>query len=151
VTATNPDRYFELIEQRIALLSSLADALTAARLDMVSFDITGLEQRISEQDHLCTRIRDVDSELDRVQRHCAAVLAIGAPAAGIPVRDTQRLRDLATRLNAVQSTVKQLNLAHQMLLRRSRRTASALLSSYQSFAETYSDPSAARVCVGERA
>lgn len=151
MTAASADRYFELLEQRIALLSSLADALTAARLDMVSFDIMGLEQRISEQGRLCGSIRAVDSELDRVQHHCATVLAIGAPAPGIPAADNQRLRDLAARLNSVQSTVKQLNVAHQMLLRRSRRTASALLSSYQSFAETYSDPSVARASVGERA
>lgn len=147
--ATN--RYFELLEQRISLLGSLAEALMAARLDVVSLDITGLEHRISEQDRLCTQIRKLDSELDRVQRQCASVLSMSPTAPGIPTPDTQRLRDLSSRLNTVQSTVKQLNAAHQMLLNRSRRTASALLRSYQSFAETYSDPSAARASIGERA
>ena len=151
MTAPNPDRYFELLEQRIALLSGLAEALSAARLDVVSFDITGLEHCIAEQARLCIRIRSVDSELDRVQRRCATLLSFASPSHGLSNSDIQRFRDIAGRLNAVQSTVKKLNTTHQILLRRSRRTANALLSSYQSFAETYSDPSAARASVGERA
>jgi hypothetical protein len=60
------------------------------------------------------------------------------------------LRETAGRLSEIQSTVKQLNDAHQVLLRRSRRTVGALLNSYHSFAATYSDPSAPRASAGER-
>jgi len=144
-------RYFELLEQRITLLGSLAAALTAARSDVVSLDITALENRISEQDHLCTQIRSVDAELDRVQSRCSAYLAISSPApASTLTPEHNRLRDTLSRLNQVQSSVKQLNDAHQVLLRRSRRTAAALLISYQSFAETYSDPARESALVGER-
>jgi hypothetical protein len=144
-------RYFELLEQRIALLGSLAQALTSARASVASLDIASLEIRISEQAGLCNQIRTVDTELDRVQAQCAAYLGMtGATAPGIPGPDMSRLRDTLTRLNQVQSTVKQLNDAHCMLLRRSRRTASALLNSYHSFAELYSDPAKESSFVGER-
>jgi len=144
-------RYFELLDQRIELLGSLAQALTAARANVASFDIASLEVRISEQSSLCNKIRTVDAELDRVQSQCAAYLGLtGAPSAGIPAPDMTRLRDTLARLNQVQSTVKQLNDSHRMLLRRSRRTASALLNSYLSFAELYSDPAKESSFAGER-
>jgi len=150
VTAES-NRYFELLDQRIELLASLAQALTAARANIASFDITSLETRISEQGSLCNRIRAVDSELDRVQSQCVTYLGLaGASSASIPGPDMTRLRDTLARLNQVQSTVKQLNDAHQMLLRRSRRTASALLNSYLSFAELYSDPAKESAFAGER-
>jgi hypothetical protein len=43
----------------------------------------------------------------------------------------------------------QLNDEHQALLRRSRRTVSALLNSYHSFAMTYSNPSSQSASTGE--
>jgi hypothetical protein len=145
------NRYFELLEQRIALLGSLAEALTAARANVASFDISSLETRISEQASLCNQIRTVDAELDRVQSRCATYLGLtGASSASIPGPDMTRLRDTLACLNQVQSTVKQLNDAHFMLLRRSRRTASALLNSYLSFAELYSDPAKESSFAGER-
>ena len=149
---TDTTRFLELLEQRIALLGSLADSLVAARTDVVSLDINGLESRIAHQEHLCNDIRSLDGQLDRVQRQCAAqlalpsenILASGASSGG------QRMREILTRLQAAQSSVQQLNDAHQLLLRRSRRTVSALLNSMHSFAMIYSDPSAVREPAGER-
>ncbi|HTQ60235.1 MAG TPA: hypothetical protein VMI32_08430 [Candidatus Solibacter sp.] len=139
-------RYLQLLEERLALLGSLATALTAARLDIVSLDINGLEARISEQENLCNQIRSLDVQLDRVQRLCVA--HIGAPsiqpAAAISDEFAVRRRAILVRLSRVQATVKQLNDEHQALLRRSRRTVSALLNSYQTFAMTYSKPSQLR-------
>ena len=145
------DHFFHLLEQRIALLTSLADALAAARLEVVALDISGLEQRISEQARVCAQIRTLDTDLDRVQRQCANVLSLDTSSTHATAPDQHRLRDLLSRLTAIQSTVKQLNNAHQMLLRRSRRTANALLISYQSFTQTYSDPAVTHATVGERA
>ncbi len=142
-------RYLELLEQRIALLSSLAESLSTASTGIVSFDLDSLESRIAEQERLCTDIRALDEQIDHVQRHCATHLA--APnSRTTPDPDTLLLRDTAARLGEIQSTVKQLNDAHQILLRRSRRTVGALLNSYHSFAMTYSDPAAARATAGER-
>jgi hypothetical protein len=149
---TDAQRYLELLEQRIALLGSLAESLLAAGTGLVSFDLDSLESRISEQERLCTDIQALDGQIDRVQQQCAAHLAVAPNNASraVPGPDTRLLRETAGRLSKIQSTVKQLNDAHLVLLRRSRRTASALLNSYHSFATTYSDPSASRVAVGER-
>jgi flagellar FlgN protein len=144
-------RYLELLEERLALLGSLATALTAARTDIVSLDINGLEARIAEQDHLCTEIRSLDLQLDRVQFQCITHLGkpssqfVGSAAAS----DSIRHREILDRLTRVQANVKQLNDEHQALLRRSRRTVNALLNSYHTFAMTYSNPSDAPVAVGE--
>jgi hypothetical protein len=145
-------QFLELLEQRIALLGSLGEALAAARTDVVSFDLDGLESRISLQERLCTEIRTLDSEIDHVQSQCSAHLNLSArkESASGPNPDTRRLRDTVERLSQVQASVKQLNDAHQALLRRSRRTVGALLNSYHSFAMTYSDPASPRAAVGER-
>lgn len=148
---TETHRFLELLEQRIALLSSLAESLSAASTGLVSFDLEKLESNIAEQERLCADIRALDEQIDQVQRHCATHLEAAAPGSPTaPDPDALRLRDTATRLSQIQSTVKQLNGAHQVLLRRSRRTVGALLNSYHSFAMTYFDPSAPRVTAGER-
>jgi len=149
---TETIRFLELLEQRIALLGSLADSLVAARTDVVSLDISGLESRIAHQEHLCNDIRSLDAQLDRVQRQCATHLRIPREIILVPAVDpgAQRLKETLGRLHAAQSSVQRLNDAHQLLLRRSRRTATALLNSMHSFAMIYSDPSAVRESAGER-
>lgn len=146
----------QLIEQRIALLSSLAESFAAARVDIGRLDISGLERRISDQDRLCAQIRSVDSTLDQMQRRCSAYLAVSAGESSLTAKqDHQKLRDALARLHSIQSAVKQLNDAHQLLLRRSRRTVNALLQSYESLlndasAGTYADPASAAVSLGGR-
>ena len=144
--------FLELLERRIVLLGSLADALVAARSDVVSFDLDGLEARIADQEHLCGEIRSLDANIDRVQTRCATQLDASrdsTPTASDP--ETRRMQETLSRLRQAQVSVKQLNDAHQHLLRRSRRTVGALLNSYRSFAMTYSDPASTRVALGERA
>jgi hypothetical protein len=145
-------RYLELLEQRIALLGSLAESLVAARTDVVSLDINGLESRITSQERLCSDIRSLDAQIDRLQRQCAAQLGVPSEKILTPGAhsDGQRMREILSRLQAAQTSVKQLNDAHQALLRRSRRTVGALINSLHSFAMTYSDPSAVRESAGER-
>ena len=144
-------RYLELLEERLALLGSLATALTAARLDIVSLDIDGLEARISEQDRLCAGIRSLDAQLDRVQLQCSAHLGLTSPQIREAPSDPAfiRRRETLDRLTRVQASVKQLNNEHQALLRRSRRTVNVLLNSYHSFAMTYSNPVDEHAIVGE--
>ena len=152
----------QLIEQRIALLASLAETFAAARLDVARFDVSSLERRIAQQDRLCSQIRAVDSTLDEMQRRCSAYLTLAERESSLSAkRERHELRGALQRLQAVQEAVKKLNDAHQILLRRSRRTVSALLQSYKSLAQhsapvTYSDPacaadvSARNVFAGER-
>jgi hypothetical protein len=146
-------RYLKLLDRRILLLGSLSDALLAARADVVSLDLDGLESRIADQQRLCDEIRSLDADIDHVQHQCAAHLGVGQDksAADSPNPDSRRLPETLDRLQKAQLRVQQLNDAHQILLRRSRRTVSALLTVYHSFALTYSDPSSARASVGERA
>lgn len=148
-------RFLELLENRLALLGSLAEALSAARLDVVSLDITGLEGRIGDQERLCREIRTLDGELDRVQKQCGAHIKAdsnGASAnASAENSEARRCRETLERLTRVQTKVKQLNQEHKALLRRSRRTVNALLNSYHTFAMTYANPADERVAVGERA
>ena len=148
-------RYLDLLEERLALLGALATALTAARTDIVSLDITALESRIAEQDRLCTEIRSLDVQLDRVQSQCATHFSPPSMRGSVIVAglaadsDFARRRETLARLARVQANVKKLNNEHQALVRRSRRTVNALLNSYASFAMTYSNPVAEPVVVGE--
>ena len=145
-------RYLELLEQRIALLNNLAQSISAASNGLVSFDFDTIESRIAEQEHLCRDLRALTGQIDRIQKQCACHLAPSSDKAATAASDpdTLRLRDTLARLGKVQASVKQLNDAHQMLLRRSRRTVGALLNSYHSFAMTYANPSVSRASAGER-
>lgn len=145
--STDTTRYLELLEQRIALLDSLSDAFLAARTDVVSLDLDGLEAGIADQNRLCGEIGSLDSHIVQCAAHLSA--APDKSATETPDHDKRRLRESLDRLHQAEIRVKQLNDAHQILLRRSRRTVGALLNSYQSFALTYSDPSSARAPAGE--
>ncbi len=144
-------KFLELLEERLSLLNSLASALTDARTDIVSLDITSLEARIAQQEKLCAQIRNLDLQLDRVQSQCNKHLAPAASHLLSPSINPNsiRCRETLDRLSRVQANVMQLNDEHQALLRRSRRTVSALLNSYHSFAMTYSNPSHQSVSTGE--
>jgi flagellar biosynthesis/type III secretory pathway chaperone len=144
-------RYLELLEQRLDLLSSLAAALTAARSDLVSIDIDVLESRIADQQRLCMEICSLDTQLDRLQHQCAAHFALSSPREIVPPSDpdSTRLQETLDRLARAQASVMQLNHQHQALLRRSRRTVSALLNSHHTFAMTYSNPSNSRASAVE--
>jgi len=143
--------FLELLERRITLLGALATALVAARADIASFDLNGLESRIADQEQLCGKIRSLDANIDQVQHHCAAQIGGSHTSAPLSPRPSNlRMRETMDRLHAAQVSVKRLNDAHQHLLRRSRRTVWALLNSYRTFAMTYSDPAAVCTSIGER-
>ena len=149
---TESQKLLALLERRIALLGSLAEALSAASSSTVAFDIDGLEARISEQERLCNEIRSLDSQLDTVQRRCASQAVLSGISASMApgATDSAELKNAAARLKHVQARVKELNDVHQALLQRSRRTVFALLRSYHSFASgTYANPSAPQPMVGE--
>ena len=144
-------RYLDLLEQRIVLLGSLANALVSAGASISAFDIDGLEARIATQQQLCAEISALDSQIDSVQRHCAerVVLPRVNDISLTSAPENSPMRQTLARLQAVQSSVKQLNDAHKILLQRSRRTVGALLNTYHTFAMTYADPAAPRTAIGE--
>src|SRR3977135_3149810 len=98
-------RYLDLLEQRIVLLGSLANALVSAGASISAFDIDGLEARIATQQQLCAEISALDSQIDAVQRHCAERVVL--PRANDirltgPPEDSA-LRQTLKRLQAIQS------------------------------------------------
>ena len=130
-------RYLEFLEQRIALLDSLSETLTAARAAMVSFDIDALESRVTQQQSLCREIKSLDEQVERLQYQCAAHLRLRG---GQTADDSHaKLEDALRRLHQAQANVKQLNDVHQAVLRRSQRTIVALLHSLRTFEGTYQE------------
>lgn len=149
----NPEtaQLLSLLEKRIVLMASLGDALVAARMDMVSLDIDGLQSRIGGQERLCVEIRSLDGQIDRVQKCCASRIAESSASVHAPqTPESLRIRETMQALQKSQSRLRQLTAEHQALLQRSRRTVGALLNSYLSFSETYADPAASRGSFGER-
>lgn len=53
-------RYLDLLDQRIALLETLAKSLVDARQDVVGLDVNGLEARIVQQERLCEQVGALD-------------------------------------------------------------------------------------------
>lgn len=127
--------YQQLLEQRVELLHFLSASLLAARSAMVAFDIDDLESRIAQQQGLCLEIRKLDEQTQRVQHQCA----VHPPLHGSEktIANSQELDATLVRLHQAQAAVKQLNTAHQALLKRARRTVSALLNSLHAFEGDY--------------
>jgi len=127
--------YLELLEQRIELLNSLSATLLAAQSAMAAFDVGGLESRIVEQQGLCNEIQKLDEQTERLQYQCAAHLRLRGSEETLA--NSPKLEETLVRLHQAQAAVKQLNTAHQALVRRSRRTVSALLNSLHSVEGDY--------------
>jgi hypothetical protein len=127
--------YLELLEQRIELFNSLSASLLAARSAMVAVDIDGLESRIAQQREICGNIEKLDEQIERLQYQCAAHLRMHGGVE--PLANTAELEEVLHRLHQAQARVKELNAAHQALLKRSRRTVTALLNSLHTFEGTY--------------
>ena len=142
-------RLLNLLEQRISLLGSLSTALSAAKVDLVQLDIDSLERRIRDQELLCAQIQSLDADIDVVQIRCAARVRDNETNS-VSDPSSARFTDVVGRLERTQKNVRDLNEQHRELLRRSRRTISALLNSFQTFATTYSNPAAGNCVSGER-
>jgi len=129
------NRYLEMLEQRIALLQSLSGALHAARAAVVSCDIAGFEARITEQETLCGEVIRLDAQLTILRQSCGADAQLREPGANR--RWDEKLRDAFKRLQLAGEAVKQETESHQAVVRRSRRTVTALLNSFQTFEGNY--------------
>lgn len=149
--------YLELLDRRIVLLEALANSLVEARRDMVSLDVDGLEARIVQQEKLCVQVGALDGQLNVFQKQCLTKLEAANASAGGELGGGEaaglrtRLQEIRERMMATQGRVKALNATHQVLLRRCRRTAGALLNMYAKFEVTYAEPVRQRVPVQGRA
>lgn len=133
--STENTTYLELLERRIELLESLSSTLLAARSAMASFDIDGLESRVTQQQTLCMDIQKIDEEMERLQYQCAAHLRLRGGEEALA--NSEALEKTLLRLHQAQASVKELNTSHQALLNRSRLTVTALLNSLHTFEGNY--------------
>src|SRR5258705_3226433 len=87
-------RYLDLLEQRIVLLGSLADALVSAGASISAFDIDGLEARIATQQQLARRLARSEEHTSELQslRHLVCRLLLEKKNSTRPVSRTW-LRD----------------------------------------------------------
>jgi len=135
--------YLELLEQRIALFDLLSASLLAARQAMVAVDIDGLESRITQQQEIYADIQKLDGEIERLQYQCAAHLRMHGGVE--PLSHTAELEEVLHRLHQAQARVKELNAAHQAMVKRSSRTVTALLNSLNTFEGLYRKGAAAQL------
>jgi hypothetical protein len=148
-------RYLELLDQRIALLETLAKSLVDARQDVVGLDVNGLEARIAQQERLCEQVGALDGQLNGFAKQCLSTLPsegahqLQGKMENVGIR--KRLAEIHAKMQATQNRVKELNATHQLLLRRCRRTAGALLNVYAKFEVTYAKPAAPRSATPGRA
>jgi chromosome segregation ATPase len=152
-------RYLELLDQRIALLEALAKSLVDARQDVVALDVNGLEARIVQQERLCEQVAALDGQLSGFAKQCLGTLQSEVQSEDNNqlhgqtenARTRAHLADIRAKMQATQHRVKELNATHQLLLRRCRRTAGALLNMYAKFEVTYAKPTAQRIAAQGRA
>jgi hypothetical protein len=134
MTAENTT-FLDLIEQRTELMRSLSASLLGAGSAIVAFDIDALESRVAQQQQLCAEIQKLDAQREHLQSQCAArPHSLGASES---FGNTVELRGAKARLHQAHANVKQLNSVHEALLKRSRRTVTALLNSLYSFEGSY--------------
>ena len=151
------ERYWGLLERRLSLLDSLSKTLADSRADFIALDLEGIRGRIQEQEQFCRQIRSLDNDITQAQIRCARLAGVPCvsgeicwpetpgtdPALGKKIRETMR------RVAAAQGKLKQLNDAHQALLRRSQRTVLVLVNLFQSHAPTYAaqvSPATGSIC-----
>jgi len=144
----------ELLEQRLAAMNEVAQSLANAGAAIAACDIDGLEARILDQEALCQKIRNLDTQLEAMQARQALRNSNTSPNSVLCSPDGKgqdELQATMAHLQEVHLRVKVLNANHAELLRRSRRTVNALTQAYQIFsAGTYRDPATRTVSPGER-
>lgn len=118
----------ELLQQRLALLDSLAVTLRACSEAMVSLDLDCMNRRVAEQERICQEIRGVDRDIELLQRRWSA----GERAHAFP-----SAQELLGRISSAQAEVRRLNTTHAALLRRSRRTLRAMKNFVNFYGVTY--------------
>jgi hypothetical protein len=142
------ERYWGLLERRLALLAALSQTLADSRADFISLDLEGIRGRIAEQQRFCGQIRALDQDITAAQVRCARLAGVPCvsdairwpDAAALEPALAARLQETLRRVAAAQSQLQQLNNAHQALLRRSQRTVQVLVNLFQSHAPTYAAP-----------
>jgi hypothetical protein len=138
---------FEEMEQRLSLMSQLADALEQAQAAVLARDLNELGLQTGRQQELCAalcRLANRDSH-ETAKRH-AGVGRVAAGRSGrwivlpdgvISHQMRSRWEDLGRKLASLETQVEHLNRVHAGLLRRARRTLDIFSRALVSTALTY--------------
>jgi hypothetical protein len=140
-------RYLELLERRLATLRLLAADLDESRTAYATLDLRAMHRHISHQEHLCTEIRMLDTELRDQKGKLSGVAAAGEMPSTLGDLESQldptsarQLHLLLGGLKAIQADVRRLSRVHSELLRRSRRSVNVLLNFLAHYSGTYPVP-----------
>lgn len=136
--------YLELLEKRLATLRLLATDLEESRSAYVTLDLRLMHQHISRQENLCTEVRLLDAELQRMKEKLRTLAASGQMPATLSELEAQldpasarQLHLLLGGLKAIQADVRRLSRVHSELLRRSRRSVNVLMNFLAHYSGTY--------------
>jgi hypothetical protein len=137
-------KYLELLERRLATLRLLATDLDESQSAYVSLDLRSMHQHISRQEHLCTEIRMLDTDLQGMRQKLTGLAVTGEMTSALGELETQldpasarQLHLLLGGLKAIQADVRRLCRVHSELLRRSRRSVNVLLNFLAHYSGTY--------------
>ncbi len=137
-------QYLELLEKRLATLRLLAADLDASRSAYVTLDLRLMHQHIARQENLCTEIRLLDTELQRMKEKLRTLAVAGEMPTTLSELEAQldpasarQLHLLLGGLKAIQSDVHRLSRVHSELLRRSRRSVNVLMNFLAHYSGTY--------------
>ena len=140
-------QYLELLERRLATLRMLAADLDESRSAYVTLDLRSMHDHISRQENLCTEIRLLDTELQKMKEELRGLAATGELPSTLSELEAQldpmsarQLHLLLGGLKAIQADVRRLSRVHSELLRRSRRTVNVLLNFLAHYSGTYPLP-----------
>ncbi len=136
--------YLELLEKRLATLRLLATDLDESRSAYVTLDLRLMHQHISRQENLCTEVRLLDAELQRMKEKLRSLAANGEMPTTLSELEAQldpasarQLHLLLGGLKAIQADVRRLSRVHSELLRRSRRSVNVLMNFLAHYSGTY--------------
>jgi hypothetical protein len=135
-------QYLALFERRLTVMRQLAVELERGQRSVVQFDGELLAQQSAQQLALCEELHAMETELGRLYRQISDENKHSAAAADSSPLNLagERGASLREELVRVQRQVQHLGRVHAALLRRARRSLTALTNVLAIQAPTYSPP-----------
>jgi hypothetical protein len=128
----------QLLEQRMALVRSLAESLELSTPALVSKDAEAIARGAAHQAELCRQWSQLEAELRRRGAERTPVMrAALSPADGNISPDSHRAARLQTEWDALGARIRYLTRVHWSLLRHLERSLGVLQRMVESCAPTY--------------
>jgi hypothetical protein len=143
-----------LLSQKLALMHDLADALEQGQEPLAAMDLKLIQQSNLRQQGICDELAALTEPLSTEHRRLTATLSQNPPtaaeasAAGVLSKLREQHPDLFAECAAMEKRVRQLNLVHAALLRRTRQTFAVLNNLMSAGALTYAQPGSSRSVEG---